>query len=464
MNVVLLSCVFVVLGLAGRKLLEPDPDPPTGSAPAPSSRAGSPAPRWSGLDAGSGADGGSGQENAGERLVIPGLQADRPVAPATEAAEAPELNLPVIDPSNVTPELIDELVALAGKHPDQAGIRHAVARAYLALAYRRFAEGGYQEALRRAKEAERWGAAPRDVARVCASASLELRDLARAIDWAQAALAFGPDAEMYDVLGQVFYLREEMDKAIEAWKSALALREDPKIRARLEKALREMSAAEGFDRQRLSHFIVRYEGDTMEETGRMVLGSLERSHSYLKSTLGFEPAEPVVVILYGRRDYMELGGPNWSAGLFDGKVRIPIRGLKSLDRHVETTLRHELTHAFIHARAGEDCPRWLHEGLAEYCEGTRSEQFGGLLAQKIQEDGDFAYCLLGQRCDVRFFYPACASVVEYVLRSRGMGGIRDILSGLGDGLDIDAALEKVLGKDEMGLVNEWQHFVKRRYL
>jgi tetratricopeptide (TPR) repeat protein len=284
------------------------------------------------------------------------------------------------------------------------------------------------------------------------------------MEWAQAALAFGPDPDMYVVLGQVYYLREEMDRAIEAWKNALALRDDPRVRASLEKAMRESVVADGFDRQRLSHFIVKYEGETMENTGRMVLGSLERSYSYLKSTLGFEPSEPIVVILYARQEYSLLGGPHWSAGLFDGKVKVPVRGLVSLDQHVESTLRHELTHAFIHAQAGKNCPRWLHEGVAEYCEGARAERFGKMLAEKIDRDGDLSMCLITQGCDVRYFYAAAASIVEYMLQNRGMGGIRDLLVRLGEGMDIDQALQRVMGRDQMGLVKDWQYFVKRRYL
>jgi hypothetical protein len=224
-----------------------------------------------------------------------------------------------------------------------------------------------------------------------------------------------------------------------------------------------MKVADNYDRQRLSHFIVRFEGETMQDTGRLVLDSLERSYAYLKSTLGFEPSEPVVVILYARREYAELGGPHWSAGLFDGKVRVPVRGLVSLDRHVENTLRHELAHAFLHARAGDKCPRWLHEGVAEYCDGSRAEEFGKMLAEKIRSDGNFAYCLVGERCNVRYFYPAATSLVNYMLQNRGMGGMRDLLAHLGNGRDINQAAREVYGRDELGLVNEWQHFVKRRY-
>jgi tetratricopeptide (TPR) repeat protein len=422
------------------------------------------APEWSGLTTDS-VPSARGEKSSSE-LVLPkrqmGASSEESSPSASEAMPGPDV--PHIDPNNITPALLNQVIELSREYPNNQDVREAVGRAYLALAYQLYSRGRFQESLEAAETADSWGAEPRDVARVCARACLELRNMSEALNWAQSGLAFGPDADMYFVLGKVFYLREEMDKAIEAWKSALALREDRETRAALEKALRESRVADSFDRQRLSHFIVRYEGGEMEETGRMVLGSLERSYAFLKSTLGFAPDEPIIVILYARREYAELGGPRWSAGLFDGKVRVPVRGLESLDKHVEGTLRHELTHAFIHAQAGDNCPRWLHEGIAEYCEGSRSEQYGKMLAQKIEQDGDLSYCLKGQRCDVRYFYPAATSLLEYMIQSRGIGGIRDILSHLGDGRDIDTALEEVMGRDEMGLIQEWQRFVRRRYL
>jgi tetratricopeptide (TPR) repeat protein len=418
---------------------------------------------WSGLDKVPDRSSGDG---AGEAIVLPDLAPDEDegevVPPSDTDDSGPEI--PYFDQTSVTPRLVSELVELSRQYPGDESVRRAVARAYLALSYRMFTAERYQESLDLAAVAADWDAAPRDVARVSAQSCLELRDLAGAMEWAQSALAFGQDADMYNVLGEVYYLREDMGRAVEAWRQALSMREDPEIRASLEKAMREMQVADGYDRQRLSHFIVKYEGESMEETGRMVLRSLERSYSYLKSTLGFEPAEPVVIILYSRREYAELGGPHWSAGYFDGKVRVPVRGLVSLDKHVEATLRHELTHAFIYARAGDNCPRWLHEGVAEYCEGVRSERFGNVLAQKIDAEGDFSYCVIGQRCDVRYFYPAATSVVEYMLKVRGIGGIRDLLGHLGGGKDIDQALREVTGRDEMGLMNEWQRFMRRRYL
>ncbi len=380
------------------------------------------------------------RSTGGAVLSIPGLEGgdakgDETMLPPAGA----RVSLPTLSTRTVTGAEIQKIVDIAAQHPGDERLAAFVAKAYLLLALRQFSERRYRDTLDSVSKAETWGAGPKDLARLSARTYLELQDLSQALKWAQAALAFGPDPDMYSILGNVYYLREELDKAIEAWEYSLAIRDDATVRASLERAIREVAIAGDFNKQRLSHFIVKYEGETMEDTGRLVLGSLERSYGFLKSRLDFEPKEPVVVILYARRDYNELGGPKWSAGLFDGKVRVPVRGLQSLDGHVESTLRHELTHAFLYAQAGKNCPRWLQEGMAEHSEGTDASQYGKMLAQRIDQDSDFAYCLIGVRCDVRLYYPAATSVVDYIIKNRGMGGVKDILTLLGEGYNIDQA-------------------------
>jgi hypothetical protein len=268
---------------------------------------------------------------------------------------------------------------------------------------------------------------------------------------------------MHHILGKAYYFREDMEKAIEEFRTALSLEDHPEIRSSLERAMLESRTARGFDQKRLSHFIVSYEGETMESTGRMVLDALERSRASLISQLGYEPEEPVVVILYSRRSYREMGGPHWSAGYFDGKIRMPVGGLYQVDAQIRSTLHHELVHAFIHARAGDAAPRWLHEGIAQYLDGTRAADGGQLLSKVLASGESFQHCLPTAQCDVEIFYTAAVSLVDYFVQMRGVGGVRDLLSTLGEGEDIDGSLRRVLGKDEVGLIRDWEHFVSRRY-
>jgi hypothetical protein len=50
-----------------------------------------------------------------------------------------------------------------------------------------------------------------------------------------------------------------------------------------------------------------------------------------------------------------------------------------------------------------------------------------------------------------------------MIQMRGVGGLRDVLSSMGEGNDINGSLRRVLGKDEGTLIREWEHFVSRRY-
>ncbi|HSF15623.1 MAG TPA: peptidase MA family metallohydrolase [Vicinamibacteria bacterium] len=374
-------------------------------------------------------------------------------------------NLPPLTERSVSPSLLALAIKVAGDHPDSERVRAYVVQAHLLLSSAEVGSRRFSEALRYLDGAESWGAPPADIAtyRAVIYGHLERWELAER--WARAAIAYGSDesAEMHHLIGKAHYFREELDKAVEAFEKALAIGEDPRYRASLEAALRDARTASSFDQKRLSHFIVSYEGETMEDTGRLVLDTMERSYAALVSQLGFEPSQPVVVLLYSRRSYTEMGGPHWSAGYYDGKIRIPVQGLSSLDGPIRSTLHHELAHAFIHVRAGTNAPRWLHEGLAQYVEGASDARQGSMLAKQIRDGKTFESCLVTTRCDVRLFYPASSSIVDYLIRLRGMGGVRDLLGQLGEGDDIDSALRRITGKDQYDLIREWQHFLKRRH-
>jgi hypothetical protein len=403
-----------------------------------------------------------------ETFVLPARELPQapppPVVPDALQKEIPAL--PALNESTVSLALIERASEISREFPDEPALQQYVAAAYLLMATKELRARRSNDALRFVDQAESWGTSADQVAAFRAVIYGQEEEWELAEQWARTALAYGARdnaADMHHLIGKAYYFREEMDKAIEEFQIALSLRNDPSIRASLERAVREARASAGFDNKRLSHFIVRYEGETMESTGRMVLDSLERSYATLVSQLGYQPSEPVVVLLYSRRSYREMGGPHWSAGLFDGKIRVPVGGLEQVDEQIRSTLHHELAHAFISARAGQATPRWLHEGLAEYLEGSRGAAQGKLLAQVLNSGKSFEGCLASARCDVRIFYPAATSLVDYLIQNRGMGGIRDVLESLGEGNDIDAALREVLGRDQRELIRDWEHFVKRRY-
>ena len=405
-----------------------------------------------------------------QAFILSGLPSDSSepdVIPAPEPEpSSPIPRLPDLTRQSVTPALLDRAQSLAREYPDVEWLREYVLAAHFLLAGQKIRARRFREALTYVNGLEDWGAEAGDIATLRAVIYSEQQEWEVAKSWAETAIAYGKtsqSAEMYHIVGKAHYYRQEISRAVEFFEKALDLGDNPKIRASLNKALSEARAGGGNKTQRLAHFIVSYDGGAMESTGRMVIDTMDRSYASLKSQLGFEPPERVVVILYTRRDYNEMGGPDWSAGLFDGKIRVPVRGLQRLDERIKTTLHHELAHAFIHARAGKNAPRWIHEGIAEYVEGVRTQDNGELLGRVLREGQSFESCLPTARCDPRMFYPAASSMVDYVIQQRGMGGIRDILTALGEGEDVDSVLRRIVGHDVRGLIRDWEHFIKRRY-
>jgi tetratricopeptide (TPR) repeat protein len=372
--------------------------------------------------------------------------------------------LPDLNATTATPELLEEAKGLARRNPEYPWLQEYAASLHLWIGSRLIEERRYEDAERLLEEAESWGAARAEVAPFKAIVYREQRAWDKAALSAREALQGGSNiypAVMHHILGKAHYFRQELSRAIEEYELSLSIQESAGVRADLEQARRDMASSRGSSR-RVAHFIVTYEGETMEDIGRSAIDVLERSHASLVSQLGFTPSEPVGVVLYTRLSYRDYDGPHWKAGKYDGKIRVPVRDIRWGDDYVLRTLSHELAHAFFHSRTRGHDPRWLNEGLAEYIVGVRTRDVVSKLDAHLKEGGTLEWCLLNARYDCKVFYPAAASLVDYLVEIRGMGGIRDLLEDLADSRDITRSLRAVAGEDERSLIEDWERYVRRR--
>jgi tetratricopeptide (TPR) repeat protein len=125
------------------------------------------------------------------------------------------------------------------------------------------------------------------------------------------------------------------------------------------------------------HFYVSYRGEEHDDLIPWVFEVLETSLEELRDQLGLvREVEAIEVILYRAEDFHEMipGGPAWSEGVFDGRIRVPVRMPITAEGRelIKTILIHELTHALLaHRSDGRAWPTWFNEGLAQYlsCRG-----------------------------------------------------------------------------------------------
>ncbi len=181
------------------------------------------------------------------------------------------------------------------------------------------------------------------------------------------------DADVQRVLGEIAYREERLDEAVRRWKRAIELgQSDPRLAARLAKAERERGVEGEMDVVRDRHFVVKFADAQTGAAGEaeLALRALDRIRDRVGRDLEWFPARPIAVILYSGDEFRAVtGAHSWMGGLFDGKIRIPIRGVDAIDENVEKLLAHEYAHALIAEKAGGSTPGWLDEGFAQWIAG-----------------------------------------------------------------------------------------------
>src|SRR6267142_7031629 len=217
----------------------------------------------------------------------------------------------------------------------------------------------------------------------------------QALEYLDKAKRVEPDnADVAKLTGWSYYGLNKMDQAVAEWKRALALRPDREVEAALEKALQDKHEEESYKENESSHFKLRYNGAAEPALARDVLRTLETHFSAIESELSYTPPESIGVILYTQEAFTDITrAPSWAGALYDGRIRVPVQGLTSVDQDLSRSLKHELTHSFIAQKTHAACmglkesctiraPTWIQEGMAQWMEGQRSGENASALIQE----------------------------------------------------------------------------------
>ncbi|MCI0414073.1 hypothetical protein L0222_14905 [bacterium] len=266
-------------------------------------------------------------------------------------------------------------------------------------------------------------------------------------------------------LAEMHWRKEELDVARDYWTRSLRANEDPEIREKLARLEKEKTASADYNSSVSSHFLIRYDGGHAESSVTAEIAEfLEEAYRQLSRQYEFYPSEPFVVILYPRQQYFNvMDVPMWSAGANDGKIKLPIKGLSSINDELKGVLVHELSHSFVDLKTLKNCPGWLHEGLAKYSEGERLSQQGkqGLktlltsnsLPQFRKLEGSFA-SVNAQTAAI--LYLQSLSFIEYLIDRHRLYQMNQLLDRLGKQERFSEAFEDVYLVSLEDMENRWR--------
>jgi tetratricopeptide (TPR) repeat protein len=261
------------------------------------------------------------------------------------------------------------------------------------------------------------------------------------------------DFEALKFMAFTSYRQDYLDESREQAEQALKIKEkDKDLKYLLDKLDREITVMEdnSYKDARIPKFKLQFSREEHQDARDVVLGILKKAYRQIGRELNYYPDQDITVILYNGKTFFDVTrSPGWAGGLYDGKIRIPIRGYEGQEQVLEKILFHEYVHALVHFLAN-DCPLWLNEGLAEYFSEGELPKIKQILPLNMMEkrfpsDGNV----------VMVAYRQSYSVVCDMIDKFGLYRIKELLEAQKKHQDIRKSFKEVLFTDYDRFIENW---------
>jgi len=272
---------------------------------------------------------------------------------------------------------------------------------------------------------------------------------------------------LYD-LAELLAAEGRYDTAIRLVRKADAQVSRPFGEARLRQFGLSLELERTVQEHRTAHFSVRFPAVGGERYGRQIATVLEEERLRLLQWIPQPGRDRVVVELLPLQSFLAAyAGEVPVLGLFDGRVRVPLADIQSLDPAWIAIISHELTHALLAGATRGRAPHWLQEGLAQHAEmGSLEinplpalEAAGRALSFPALEPilHGFAEPQL-----VELAYAESAWVVSYIESRGGREALRALVAAYAGGASTERALAAVLGTDVETFDHAFREWAVRR--
>jgi len=249
------------------------------------------------------------------------------------------------------------------------------------------------------------------------------------------------------LLGDILYRGSDIDAAVRVYESAIMhAPADKTLIARLEAMRREAALHHDFFQSQGSHFTVLFEGPADEELARVAIEILEAAYWRIGTELSTYPERVLTVVLYTQEQFRDITrSPEWAAAAYDGRIRVPVRGVRSDTRELERVLAHEFTHALVQGIAPRGVPTWLNEGLAVLFEPTGTAWADAQLAGSANR---LPFTRLASSFsglsgpEARLAYAQSAATVGALVEQGGAAAVVAVLQDIAGGETFTAAFER----------------------
>jgi len=262
-----------------------------------------------------------------------------------------------------------------------------------------------------------------------------------------------------------------LSEAAGEWQRAQKIEPSAEISTALERIEGDQTAETDFREGQTHHFSVHYQGSATPQLAAEILGALEEDFRTLQSQFHFAPADSISVVLYTQETFRDITrAPGWASALNDGRIRVPIQGLNSVTDELSRVLMHELTHSFIEQKTLRRCPTWLQEGLAQYMEGRRSDNYARVLVATYDQSSHIPLDRLEGSWSkfptplASYAYAWSLAATETIVASSGMYGLERFFEHFQNDTAVEPALREALQINYADLERNTADYLRRTYI
>jgi tetratricopeptide (TPR) repeat protein len=285
---------------------------------------------------------------------------------------------------------------------------------------------------------------------------------------AQQSLRYNRNAaEPYVLLGDIEYDSQQLERAKRAWEKAKRLNPSlPGLDERMQKLQSEFTVEKEFERGGNFHFDLRYQDQIDRSTAFDLRGALDQARRDVGRDFSYWPRRKIVVLIYSADGFSQVRrGPDWSVGLYDGKIRVPFPSNAAAQETVKPTLYHEYTHALIHDITHNKCPVWLNEGIAEHQEARLRAPNLARLQAAVRQDKLIPLTSLDAAFKSRdanvagLAYQQSYSLVTFLVQKYRFYRIRRVLEAIGNDKTVEEAFRAEFRISMSQLEARWQSWL-----
>ena len=236
------------------------------------------------------------------------------------------------------------------------------------------------------------------------------------------------------------YNIDDIENSLLHAEEALKIIKDAELISFRNRLIREKNVMDGgyIDRSK-SIFKVVFSREEHSDIKETVLSILKDAYRTVGREMDYYPSKSITVTLYNEKGFFDVTrAPGWAGGLYDGKIRLPIKGAEHEEELLRRVLLHEYTHAVVHSITPR-CPLWLNEGLAEYFSNPDGRRIGQVIPLNHLERG---FPSRNPRA-LAIAYIESYSAVSYLVERYRLQSIRELLESLGKGANLRTAFKKV---------------------